>query len=402
MHLNDLALAAALALSVSVFPAAAQPSPTAPVQFRAHDIAEIRSGYAVTVADFNRDGQLDVMANSLGVPEVAWHENPTWERHVIVSGMSGIVNQATADIDGDGIPEVAFQNAFAMQPANSQGISWIAKSQGDPRQPWDVEQIDRFATSHHLRWADLDGDGKRELVQAPLIGPGSLAPTYDQDKASVFWYGQDGWRRHTIADDVPGIIHRVRPVRWDEGSRDQILVVSFEGIALYRATGAGDGMTFRKELISRGHVDEAPRLGASDVGVGMSNGRRIVASVEPWHGNEVVVYTESDGVWQRRVIFDEVTRGHEIAVLDLNGDGRADIVANDNSRRSANNPDATPGVHVFFAPEDPAIGEWGYSRIESEAAMNSCVGADMNQDGRPDLVCTGGGGVIRWYENLGS
>ena len=402
MHLNTLALAAAVALSIGVSPAAAQSSPTTPVHFRAHDIAEIRSGYAVTVADFNRDGRLDVMANALGVPEVAWHENPTWERHVIVSDIPGIVNQAIADIDGDGVPEVAFQSAFAMQAANSQGINWIARSQGDPRQPWGVEQIDRFATSHHLGWADLDGDGELELVQAPLLGPGSLAPTYDQDRASVFWYGQDGWRRHTIADDVPGIIHRVRPVRWDEGSRDQILVVSFEGIALYRATGAGDGMTFRKELISHGHVDEAPRLGASDVGVGMSNGRRIVASVEPWHGNEVVVYTESDGVWQRRVIFDEVTRGHEIAVLDLNGDGRADIVANDNSRRSVNNPDATPGVHVFFSPEDPATGEWGYSRIEGEAAMNSCVGADMNQDGRPDLVCTGAGGVIRWYENLGS
>jgi hypothetical protein len=58
-------------------------------------------------------------------------------------------------------------------------------------------------------------------------------------------------------------------------------------------------------------------------------------------------------------------------------------------------------VHVFFSPENPATGEWTYSRIESEAAMNGCVGADMNQDGRPDFVCSGAGGFIRWYENLG-
>ena len=401
MHLRSLTLATATALAVGVPPATGQSSSTAPVRFRPHDIAEIRSGYAVAVADFNNDGRLDVMANSLGVPEVAWHENPTWERHVIVSGMASVVNQAIADIDGDGIPEVAFLSAFAMQAANSEGLNWIARHQGDPRGPWSVEQIDHFATSHHVAWADLDGDGELELVNAPLIGPGSLAPTYDQDRASVFWYGQDGWRRHTIADDIPGIIHRARPVRWGAGSREGILVASFEGIALYRATGTGDHMTFQKELLSPGHVEAAPRLGASDVGTGMSNGRRVVASVEPWHGNEVVVYTEADGEWQRRVIYDEITRGHEIAVLDLNGDGRVDIVANDNSRLTRNNPDATPGVHVFFSPEDPATGEWSYSRIESEAAMNGCVGGDMNGDGRPDIVCTGGGGVIRWYENLG-
>ena len=161
-------------------------------------------------------------------------------------------------------------------------------------------------------------------------------------------------------------------------------------------------MTFQKELISHGHVEAAaPRLGASDVGTGMSDGRRIVASVEPWHGNEVVVYTESGGPWRRRVIFDEVTSGHEIAVLDVNGGGRVDIVANDNSRPTENNPNATSGVQVFFSPDDPATGEWTYSRIESETAMNSCVDGDMNQDGRPDLVWTGRGGMIRWYENLG-
>ena len=52
----------------------------------------------------------------------------------------------------------------------------------------EVEKIDAFPTSHHIAWADLDGDGKKELINAPLIGEKSVAPTYDQDKASVFWY----------------------------------------------------------------------------------------------------------------------------------------------------------------------------------------------------------------------
>src|SRR6185436_9495871 len=326
-------------------------APAGPVDFTPHDIdANFRGGYSVSVADFNKDGKIDVIANSLQAQELAWYENPSWARHVIVAGTQQIVNQAMTDTDGDGIPEVAFQSSFAMQPANSAGLNWIAHSAGDPRQPWKVQKIDQFPTSHHVAWADLDGDGKKELLNAPLLGEKSAAPTYDQDKASVFWYSAKDWKRHVVTAEIPGIIHRVRPVVWDNGKREQFLVASFEGIALYRATGSGDAMTFEKQLLSPGHVESAPRLGASDVGVGRQDGKRFFASVEPWHGNEVVVYTDKGGKWIRRVIYDKITSGHEIAVADLNGDGRDDVVANDNSRVTEQNPNATPGVHVFFAP----------------------------------------------------
>ena len=405
MHRKSLTSATYVALGLSVILLAAcgggGPNPAA--QFQAHDIGPIRGGYAVAVADFNNDGLLDVMANSLSVPELVWHENPTWERHVIVDDVASLVNLAIADINGDGIPEVAYQTQFAMQATRSEGLNWVATSQGDPTMGWKSEQVDAFPTSHHVTWADLDGDGELELVNALLIGEESVAPAYDQDDSSVFWYGQGDWMRHTVSGEIPGIIHRVRTVKWDEGSRDQILVASFEGIGLYRATGMGDDMTFEKELISSGHDSEpAPRLGASDVGVGMSAGERVVASVEPWHGNEVVVYTEEGGSWQRRVIFDAIGSGHEIAVLDLNDDGLVDIVANDRSSVTERNPGGTPGVHVFFSPDDPATGEWIYRRIESEYGMNGCVGGDMDEDGDPDIVCAGPGGMIRWYENLGN
>jgi hypothetical protein len=393
-----IAVGFAAVISVSLRGAA----PAGPVEFVAHDIdANFRGGYSVSVADFNKDGKIDVIANSLQGTDFGWYENPTWERHIIAPTTDRVVNQAMADIDGDGIPEIAFQSAFAMQAVNSAGDNWIAHASGDPRQPWKVQKIDTFATSHHIAWADLDGDGKKELLNAPLIGEKSLAPTYDQDKASVFWYNPKDWKRHVVTTEIPGIIHRVRPVKWDGGAREQFLVASFEGIALYRSSGSGDAMKFEKQLLSAGHVEKAPRLGASDVGVGKQDGKRFLGAVEPWHGNEVVVYTEKDGKWQRRVIYDKVTSGHEIAVVDLNGDGRDDIVANDNSRATPQRADATPGVHVFYAPADAATGEWTYQRIEDKAAMNSCVATDINGDGKPDLVCTGAGGAIRWYENKG-
>jgi hypothetical protein len=90
-----------------------------------------------------------VIANSLGARDLAWYENPTWERHVIVSDTMQIVNQAPADINGDGIPELAFQSSFAMQAAKSEGLNWLARSQG-PGQPWKTEKFDAFPTSHHV------------------------------------------------------------------------------------------------------------------------------------------------------------------------------------------------------------------------------------------------------------
>jgi len=400
-------LASVAAVTLSGAPAAG------PVKFEPHDIdPKLPGAYAVNIADFNNDGKPDVIANSLAARELAWYENPlgaeagtakaaTWERHVIVSDTAQIVNQAPADLNGDGIPEIAFQSSFAMQAQKSEGLNWLARSQG-PGQPWKMEKIDTFPTSHHIVWADLDGDGKKELINAPLIGAGSLAPTYDQDKASIFWYDQATWKRHMVTDSIPGIIHRVRPVKWDNGKGEQFLVASFEGIVLYRPSGSGDAMKFEKIVLSKGHEEKAPRLGASDVGVGMQDGKRFFASVEPWHGNEVVVYTGSGTTFTRRVIFDKIASGHEIAVVDLNGDGRDDIVENDNAVKTPRNPDgAMGGVHVFYAPEDAAKGEWTYQRLDDTAGMNSCVGVDINNDKRKDLVCGGASGVVRWYENKG-
>jgi hypothetical protein len=371
------------------------PPPSGPVDFRPHVIDEqVPGGYAVAVVDMNKDGKPDVIGVTQRIPELRWHENPTWRRHVIAVGMGSIVNLAAEDIDGDGIPEVAVENAFAMVPAKSEGLVWLLRHQGDPRERWKEQRIDAFSTSHHLAWADIDGDRKKELINAPLIGPKGLAPTYDQDKASLFWYGQERWERRLIADNISGILHRVRPVFWDNDRRSELLTASFDGITLYRASGRGATIKWDARRLSPGHQGKAPRLGSSDVAVGQINRKRFLASVEPWHGNEIVVYSEKGGVWQRRVLFDGVLEGHEVAVADFNGDGRDDIVAGDRDAK-------TTGVHVLYAPDDVA-GEWHHQVLDAGImAASGCVTADINTDRRPDIVCIGSRtSNVKWYENV--
>jgi len=400
MHPTTCRFALTAVLSLAAVSLAFAPQPPGSVEFRPHMVEpKMPGGYALAVADMNQDGRPDIIGVSQRVTELAWYENPTWERHVMVANMEAPINAAAADIDGDGIPEIAFQTGFSMVPAKSEGLVWLLHHQGDPRQPWKAQKIDQIPTAHHVVWADIDGDGRKELINAPLIGAKGLGPTYDQDKVSLFWYRQGDWKRHLIDDTINGIAHRVRAVRWDNNGREQLLAATNDGITLYRAIGSGDNLKWEKQLLSPGHTpDKAPRLGASDVAVGTSKGKRFLAAVEPWHGNEIVVYNETrPGNWERRVLFDGMSEGHEVALADFNGDGRDDIVAGDRSAKS-------PAIHVMYAPADPVTGDWYHQVLDAgEMAGSGVATADFNGDRRPDIAAIGSAtDNIKWYENLGS
>ena len=67
---------------------------------------------------------------------LVWFENPAWQRHVIVSHVSRMINLAAWDVDGDGIPEIALASEFSNDPAQSPGVLSILKHNGDPKEPW--------------------------------------------------------------------------------------------------------------------------------------------------------------------------------------------------------------------------------------------------------------------------
>jgi len=129
--------------------------------------------------------------------------------------------------------------------------------------------------------------------------------------------------------------------------------------------------------------------------VGQAHGRRFLAAVEPWHGNEVVVYTrDGSEAWRRKVIFSDLAEGHEVVVGDFNGDGLDDIVAGDRGKGKS--------VHIFYAQDDKGE-NWEHQLIDDGGMAGSgCVKSDINGDGRPDVVCIGSStGNLKWYENLG-
>ena len=75
-------------------------------------------GYAVTVADINRDGKIDIVA--INATQAVWFENPTWKKHVIMDGLTKKDNVCVAvhDIDGDGRLDLAL--GAEWMPTNTQ------------------------------------------------------------------------------------------------------------------------------------------------------------------------------------------------------------------------------------------------------------------------------------------
>jgi len=80
--------------------------------------------------------------------------------HVIVSA-AHMINATAADLDNDGIPEIALAYGFSSNPAKSTGNIAILHSNGDPKAPWTLKEIDQMPAAHRVRFADIAGNGTR-------------------------------------------------------------------------------------------------------------------------------------------------------------------------------------------------------------------------------------------------
>ncbi len=362
-----------------------------PARFAEHTIATgLKGGYQVVIADLNHDGKPDLIALASGMPELVWYENPTWERHVIAGGFSRMINCAVWDTNGDGIPEIVVASGFANEAKNSVGIVSVLHHDGDPRRPWTVTEIDRLTTSHRLRWADVFGDGKKVLVNAPLTGAHAEAPDY-RDHTPLVFYRPGEWKRELIGEENQGVVHGIYIVDWDGDGRDEIVTASFVGIDLCKL--GKDGRWIRTE-IAKGDPAPWPKSGSSDVAVGRLSGHRYIAAIEPWHGDQVAVYRQQDSGWPRRIIDDSLVDGHTIWTADLNGDGNDEIIAGFRG--------GSHGVFVYYA-DDASGDRWSKLALDGGGmAAAACAAADLNGDGRIDVACIGSATAnLKWYENLG-
>ena len=349
-------------------------------RFEIHTVAsDLRGGYQVAAADLNRDGKPDLIAVGQGMKELVWYENPGWERHVLASGFSGMINCVVVESG----PEIVLASGFATRARDSQGIVSVLRPGDDVRQPWKATEIDRLPTSHRLRVARIDG-GAPVVVNAPLTGAEAEPPDYRGATPLVF-YRPGEWKRRLIGDQNTGIVHGLYIVDWDGDGRDDILTASFTGIHLFHPEKNGQ---FTRTQLAAGDPAPWPKSGSSDVAVGSLAGSRFLAAIEPWHGNQVAIYRQRGGQWARHVIDDSFTDGHTTVTADFNRDRRDEVVA---GYRGA-------GGNLYLYSADASGERWTRETLDARMAAAACITADINGDGRVDLACIDAT-RLKWYES---
>lgn len=381
-----------------------------PLSFRTEEIeTKLGIGYAVTLVDVNGDGKKDIVV--VDQTRVVWYENPSWKRRVIVEGKTKPDNVCIApyDVDGDGKIDFAVGAGWGNLQSKSAGpVYWLRRGKSLD-EPWDVFPITEEVCTHRIRWADLDGDGKAELIVSPLLGEGSTGPKNWMDGKPVKTAAykipkdpvKDRWEP-IVLDETMHVIHNVWPIPATGRQGMDVLAASYEGVSLLHL---GEGKWKRTHLGTGNQEMPTKNRGASEIKQGMLKQKRpYIATIEPWHGNQVVVYTppaEGKGLWNRHMIDDKLKWGHAVWCADLDGDGDEELIIGVRDNLGKGDGEKS-GVRIYKATDGKGE-KWSRTLVdEGGVAIEDLAADDLDGDGKIDIVAVGRATKnVRVYWNKG-
>jgi hypothetical protein len=371
------------------FALSADASDTNSVSFRPVEIDQIEIGYGVAVSDVDGDKKPDILLADKR--QVVWYQNPTWKKFIIAENLTKLDNVciAAADVNGDGKAEVAVGAEWNPGDTIKSGAVFFLVAPKDRTLRWEPIKLHHEPTVHRMRWVK-NLNGTSDLVVLPLHGCGN------QDAAGVgvkiLAYKmpdnpRQPWKTELI-DDSLHKTHNFTLVDWTMGVDEELLVGSGEGVFRFvrRRESAGWNKTeFVGRTSSKTDFD-----GAGEVRTGkLPGGKDFIVTIEPMHGNEVAVYSTPSGdrpisFSNRSVIDASLAEGHALACGDLLGLGNDQVVAGWRGK----NLEGKVGLKMFIPLNEEGT-TWKTVPLDDTMACEDVCLADLNSDGRLDIVAAG-------------
>ncbi len=372
-------------------------APGADFQFKHHFIDrslpvtdKLVGDYGLTaLVDLDRDGDLDFVLGGrpFSPSQLYWFEYrgpDNWVRHLVGSNYLSDVGLAALDVDRDGWPDLVCSGVWYRNP-------------GKPRdQAFERIVFDgNAAGAHDVLIADIDGDGKPDVV---MMGD-------ERTKLNALcWYSiptdpRQPWAQHPIGPPVHGAITPNGAVDLDgDGDLDIIRADTW----FENKDGKGTEWVPHKNIPMgrKGPFGVCVRTAVSDLdGDGKSE---IIIADADIEDSKVAVLRNADGKggrWTKTELPQSFTYGslHALAVADFNGDGKPDIVVNEQEEL------------LPSARENPRWIIWenlGGGRFAEHIILDSKLGGhelqvgDVDGDGDID-ICSKAWGPRSWNGNGG-
>lgn len=325
------------------------------------------AGRSIDAADIDNDNDLDIVLSIWGKQEAVWIENlgarNFGDTTHIVNKIKYAEDHAVADYDNDGDMDVM------VLAYDDQTITWAENLEGKGN--FGNKSV-ILETSYDPRSAistDVDNDGYQDLVVST--------------SSSIFWTRNLAGEEFSPAMLIPeGTVFSdpIAAADMDNDGDIDIISCSFGNKSIQWHENDGLGF-FTETHYIRGNLNNPTDLEIDDVN---QDGLPDIF----YTNSETFALLLNDGTgdFQHLTLLDQNTYAIEkIQVVDLDGDGRKDLIQSLNELNWMKNLDGN-GTY-----SDPIM-------IQDEDAF--CEAMDINDDGDFDLLVTGVN--FGWYENDGS
>lgn len=347
----------------------------------------------VAVADLNKDGKLDIVAGYY------WFEAPTWTRHEMAPSRtfeprkeySNSFLNLGMDVNLDGWQDVVIID-FPGKPA-----FWFENPKNKPGE-WQKHIIADSVgiTNESPAFVDIDGDGRLDILCGDKDKKQIIwlkAPTKRSKLA---------WQRFALStENVPGTESFSHGIGYGDVNGDRIkdVVVRegwFEGTKDLKSGSWVFHPANLGEPCSHMQVMDVNGDGKNDVVSASAHALGIW-----WH--EQVSDEMGMPNFKTHLISTTTAQTHSSIMADLNGDGRPEYITGKRflAHHGRDPGDADPAILLWFEhmPGQPPY--WKEHLIDNDSGSGlNIVAMDMNGDGKTDIVVANKNGVFLFENTL--